>query len=198
MSFIRGHMTTNEHTSQAELRDHMLNVLLALAVCAVILVTGSAISIALDMRALRTAEVHNMNEFGKSALSRFDALLWKVDTITSVVSTTNKDLQNGLLQVRVLVKQNSEDQTKAVKATSNIAKEVVRETLQSNSETLAKVVDQKPAVVNVEVPKPNVPQPAIVVNTPPATHQPTVKIETLQQKPRHSWWVRIFWPWHRD
>ena len=179
-----------------DFREHMRQVLLVASVFGVIIVSGAALSIAFDMHATRVNEAQNGAAFRAGIFSRLDALLWKVDTITSVVSATNKSLATGLMQVRVQVKQSSDDQAKSIKATSNMTEKVVKQSLESNSKVLEKVADAEVPVVNVQVPKATVPPPAIVVSpTPPAV------VHTLPAHPapevhkRHRFWRWLRWIW---
>jgi hypothetical protein len=181
-----------------EFREHFRVILLLLSIFGVIIVSGAAVSIAVDMHAIRANEVQGIAALRASIFSRVDALLWKVDTISAIASATNKSLARGLMEVRVQVKQSSEDQAKSIKATSNSAEKIVKQTLESNSAVLEKVADGQKPVVNVEVPKPTVAPPAIVVNPAPApaVHAlPRVTTAAEPAKKRRRFWRWLTWLW---
>lgn len=95
--------------------EHLYSAIKSFAVLAVGI---AAISIALDVHAIRGNEATWFAELEAGMFSRADALLWKIDTISAVASATNKSLDHGLLQVRVQVKQASDAQAASIKATT--------------------------------------------------------------------------------
>ena len=174
-----------------EFRAHLREVLMIASTFFLVIVSCVAVSVGFDIHAMRINEIQGGATLRTEAFSRIDSLLWKVDTLISVMSATNKALASGLTQVRVQVKESSDDQAKSIKATSNAATAVVKEvkaTIESNQEVLEKVSEAPKPVVNVELPKPAAP----IVVTQPATTQPipaTVPVlPAAVPRKHHSHW----------
>ena len=183
----------------AELRDHLTQILQIVAIFGIAIFSCVGVSIAFDIHAMRMNEIQGSADFRVGVFSRVDSLLWKLDTFLSVVSAGNKSLASALTQVRIQVKESSDDQTKSIKASSTATTAVVKQTLESNSQALEKVADATQPVINVEAPKSTPVVPPIVVNAPPPTvagHSSVANQSQDKNTRRHSHfhWLRKLWP----
>ena len=182
----------------AELRDHLTQILQLVAIFGIAIFSCVGVSVAFDIHAMRMNEIQGSADFRVGVFSRVDSLLWKLDTFISVMSAGNKSLASALTQVRIQVKESSDDQTKSIKASSTATTAVVKQTLESNSQALEKVADANQPVINVEAPKSTPVVPPIVVNAPPTAqtgHALVVDPSQEKKAKRHSHlhWLRKLW-----
>lgn len=179
-----------------ELRNHMRDVLIALASVACAVVMVCAVSIAFDIHETRINEMLAFAEMRQDLDSRIDSALWKADTGLKSLGLMEKSLSNGITQVRVQVQQAQNGQEQAIKAAAQTTQKAVTQTLEAAKE----IQQSAPApIVNVQAAKVLPVAPPQVVVNPVITDQPKTAI--VKQPPakveKSRWgWLHYLWPFH--
>lgn len=181
-----------------ELRRYLAHMLLATSILSAIIITGVAVSIGLDVHAIRVNQIQESAEFRSGLFSRLEAFKWNADTLSRDISATNKTVTAALTQARIQERHSREDQTADLKATSTAVAKAAEQTATTQTKALEQIIASKP-VVNVETPKPPAtPAPTIVVQPAPVAqiHTP---IQPARVTRSHGIWrrLRAIWPFGR-
>jgi hypothetical protein len=186
-----------------EIRRFLRDIALAVSIITMIVFCLAVVSIATDMHAIRTNAIISEAQLRVGLFSRVDSLLWKMDSLTTIASAFNKNLSTQLTQVRVQVKQSSDDaadqSTRLAKATTS----AMKDSLATTQQAIAAVVDQGPPVVHVAptVPPPSVSAPPPLILTPIVPElapPPPVTPKTDDKGGFWHWMKRSVWPFTHD
>jgi hypothetical protein len=185
-----------------DLRLHARELLIGFVIVACVFVAAAAVSVAIDVHAMRVANLTASSQLETALGSRLDSLLWKVDTFNTTVLAMSKTLSTGLTQVRVQVEQASADQQQALAATTKSTAQAVEKTLDKTADVLQQqqqaTTQPAPPIIQVQAPKTTTPQPSspqqvfVTPVLPPPAQQPV----DSERKPRCPRWLRRLWPFH--
>lgn len=183
----------------SELRAHLLEVLLGVATFSCVFVSCAAVSIALDVHAIRLDHLSSQAQLRSGMFSRIDALRWQFDTFLGIATSASKSMSAGVNQVRIQVEQASQDQKQEIRAATKSTEQVVAQTVTATADAIQQAAGNPLApIVNVQPAKlAAVAPPQVVVNPVIDAPRPTVVKPPQQPENKSTWrWLRWLWPFH--
>lgn len=173
-------------------------------ILAMLLVSGAIVSIAVDFRAMRSNGIEETTKLRVGAFDRVDSLLWRMDSLLTIGHTLSNDLDRQLTQVRVQVKESSDDSRHDTNKLAAANTAVVQKSLEQSTKAIEAVVaaaDPTPTV-KVELPKGTAiiqtPAAPIVIQTPAAKPARPAAEQTPEPRGLSRWLKHIFTPWRHD
>ena len=185
-----------ERITETDFRDHLINVLLIAATLGIIIVSCAMATIALELNLIRSHQTLAIDDLKTGLFGRLDSSLWKADTFLTTFSEINKNLARGLTEVRIQVKQSTDEQQKSTAAISKATTATVTKALQATNEVVQAIVEKPAPLVEVKSPNPTitVPAPNTTVRVLPPEPPPQKSEDEPAITPKRRRW---YWPFSK-
>jgi hypothetical protein len=167
---------------------------LILEVAALLVFVPCCMSIAVDVHMARLDQARMVTDIQAGIFSRLDKALWKADTFLIDWSKFEQVMSAQMTQVRIQVKQSSDDATHETKLSAKAATTAMTAVATSTAQVLAAVTDQPAPVIQVTQPKPAPVAPPTVILAPVDVPITPAKIApVLKDKKKAGNWLQRLW-----